>query len=334
MVKIYDIYEPYLTGKDSHGSTLTELPDGRIMVVWYSGTAEKHKDVGIFQSFFDRKTEKWTAPELLEKESQTKSEGNPVIYYDEPTKRLWLFWVTMDRADAKWLKGGWSTCKMKCKHSDDVGKTWTPARYLTKTWGKMVRNKPIRMSNGNVLLPIYTEWLGYKSNYMICTAESFAKGSQLSEWKKVGPYSGGILQPTVVELEPGHLLSYNRTERSGKFGGWITAHESFDYGNSWGKTYQAPLRNPNGGTDMVKLRNGKIALAFNNSSESRNPLSIGVSSDNGKTWPKIIDIENTPGERFGYPAIIQTKDGVVYCSYTNTRGQGIRVAKLDESELN
>lgn len=333
MLKIYDVFELHYTGKDSHGSTLTELPDGRIMAVWYSGTAEKHHDVGIYQSFFDKTTEKWSPPTLLEKQDQNTSEGNPVIYFDEPTNRLWLFWVTMDRANAKRMKGGWSTCKMKCKHSEDLGKTWSTSRYLIKTWGKMTRNKPIRLSNGDVLLPIYSEWAGYKANFLICSAESFAQGALKSKWKKIGPITGNILQPTVVELEPGHLLAYHRTVKSGKFKGWITAAESKNYGRSWGKIYKVELRNPNGGIDMVKLQDGRIALAFNNSSTERNPLCIGISSDDGKTWPKIIELENTPGERFGYPAIIQCKDGSIYCTYTNKRGINIRCAKLEISDL-
>ena len=40
MFQIYDIFEPSeeskpaANGRDSHGRTLTEMPDGRIMVAW------------------------------------------------------------------------------------------------------------------------------------------------------------------------------------------------------------------------------------------------------------------------------------------------------------
>lgn len=333
MLKVYDIFPPHQTGKDSHGSTVTELPNGEIMAVWYSGTAEKHHDVGIYQSRFDPKSEVWSSPTLLEKQDQFTSEGNPVIYYDKLSKRLWLFWVTMDRATTKRFRGGWSTCKMKCKHSDDLGETWSKVRFLTKLWGRMTRNKPVRLSNGDVLMPFYSEWLGYKTNFFIATAESFAKGALECKWKKKGPILGNIMQPTVVEFEKGHLLAYNRTAKAGTFKGWITAVESHDFGRTWGKIYQAPLRNPNGGTDMVKLQDGRIALAFNNSSTERNPLSIGISEDEGKTWQKILDIENTPGERFGYPSIIQAKDGTLYCCYTNMRGINIRFARITLDEF-
>jgi predicted neuraminidase len=341
MLTIFDVYEPTtkakaaVCGHDAHGSTITELPNGEIMAVWYCGTCEKHPDVGIYTSRLAPGAQKWGPVSLLEKEANNKSEGNPVIYYDNITKRLWLFWVTMARAGYKRMPGGWSTCKMKCKHSDDMGHTWTQTRFLTKMWGRMTRNKPIRLSNGDVLFPIYSEWAGYKGNFLIATANEFAKGALECKWIKVGPVLGGIMQPTVVELDdkPGHLLAYFRTAKSGKFFPYMSISESQDFGRHWAPIWKGELYNPNAGNDMVKLQNGKIALAFNNSPTGRCPLSIALSEDGGKTWPYIQDLEtdSTDGARYGYPGIIQAKDGSLYCSYTNRHGINIRVAHFDET---
>jgi predicted neuraminidase len=337
MLKYYDIFEPTtdqkpaVCGINAHGSTVTELPNGKIMAVWYCGTAEKHFDVGIFTSTLDPTTGIWTPVVLLEKHDTHTSEGNPVIYYDEMTKRLWLFWVTMGRADKKHIKGGWSLCRVKCKHSDDLGNTWTEVRYLTHLWGRMTRNKPIRLSNGDLLLPIYSEWMGTKGNFLIAIQEEFAKGALHSKWIQTGGITGSVEQPTVVELDPpGHLLAYMRTANGGRYNGWISISESVDLGRHWTKARQASLPNPNAGTDMVKLKNGNIALAFNNSPSGRTPLSIGLSEDGGQTWPYIRNLEDRPNARFAYPGIIQVKDGTLYCSYTNDKGFNIRCAHFDE----
>ena len=332
MIKIYDVFEPHASGKDSHGSTVVEMPNGDIKCNWYSGPYEKSSGVGIFTATLEKGTGKWSKHELLEKESDIKSEGNPVYYFDDDNNRLWLFWATMDRADYEKMPGGWSTCKLKCKHSDDLGKTWTKPRWLTKYWGRMTRNKPLRLSNGDVILPVYSEWMGYKTNFFIWTKEEFAKGAIDSKYIKIGPVKGGIMQPTVVELtdKVGHLLAYNRTSKAGTFKGWITKTESFDFGRHWAKATATELPNPNSGCDMVTLKNGHIALCFNNSPTLRSPLSIGISEDGGKTWPYIRDLVRDDDKRFSYPGIIQAKDGTMYCSYTNYKGINIRCAHFDE----
>lgn len=339
MFKVYDIYppttneKPAVCGKNAHGSTLTELPDGTIMVAWYCGSYEKCADVGIFTASFNPKTEQWTPVTLLEKHGPTKSEGNPVLFYDSETKRLWLFWSTMDRADYKHLTGGWSLCKIKCKASDDLGKTWSPVRYLTHLWGRMTRNKVIRMSNGEVLLPLYSEFLGYKGNIWVTSREEFAKGPLHSIWKKVGTIPGGVEQPNVIELENGHLLCYLRSSHGGPHNPYVSISESFDFGRKWTRIRKGILPNCNAGLSLTKLQNGHLLTAFNNSSEIRNPLSVAISDDNGTTWPFIRDLEKDEDKRvrFAYPESIQAKDGSLYCTYTNRNGINIRCAHFDEA---
>ncbi len=334
--KQYDIFEPTkeenpaVCGKDSHGSTLTELGNGRIMTAWYSGSYEKCADVGIYTSTFDPQKEEWTAVELLEKHSDKKSEGNPVLYWDEENNRLWMWWSTMDRADYKHLTGGWSLCKVKCRHSDDMGKTWSGVKYLTRFWGKMTRNKPIRMSNGEIILPYYEEFLGYNARFWIASREEFAKGSEKCKWKKFGPVRGSILQPNVVELEPGHILCYCRSSSHSPQYPMVSVTESMDFGRNWSKVQKGNTYNCNAGLAMVTMENGNIAMAFNNSPETRNPLSIAISEDNGNTWPYMRDLINEEGFRFSYPEIIQASDGTLYCTYTNKKGINIRCAHFDE----
>ncbi len=68
---------------------------------------------------------------------------------------------------------------------------------------------------------------------------------------------------------------------------------------------------------MVKLKSGKLVLAFNNTSIARSPLNIAISDDEGENW-LIKTVENRPGE-YSYPAVIQTSDGLIHLVYTNRR---------------
>ena len=69
---------------------------------------------------------------------------------------------------------------------------------------------------------------------------------------------------------------------------------------------------------MVRLLDGSIVLAFNDSFHSRTPLNVALSTGEGDTWPYIRTLETIKGA-FSYPAIIQTHDGKIHITYTNDR---------------
>lgn len=325
-----EIFERFGCGGSSHGSTVCEGPDGEILAAWYGGSREKGLDVAIWLARKRPGEAAWSTPVKIEKESDQTSEGNPVLFVDRARERVWLFWVTM--YVLRFFGGGWSTCKVKCKASEDWGHSWTAPRYLRTKIGWMTRNKPIQLANGDVVLPVYSEFIGYKSFVLRCPAREFAKGPTTSRWSKHGRITGNVMQPTIIERAPGHLFALMRATRNGRFGGSLAAAESPDHGCTWSRAWRSPLPNPNAGADMVKLANGHVALAFNNSPAHRNPLSVALSEDGGVTWPYIRDLEADPAhpdERFAYPALIQARDGTLHCTYTNSK-YNIKHAALTE----
>ncbi|MEI6886591.1 MAG: exo-alpha-sialidase, partial [Bacteroidota bacterium] len=63
----------------------------------------------------------------------------------------------------------------------------------------------------------------------------------------------------------------------------------------------------------------------------RNKLSIAVSSDT-KTWTDIYALEDKAEGEFSYPALIQTRDGVIHILYTYNRFNIRHVALKLENE--
>ncbi|MEQ1830220.1 MAG: exo-alpha-sialidase, partial [Pirellula sp.] len=97
---------------------------------------------------------------------------------------------------------------------------------------------------------------------------------------------------------------------------------SSDNGQSWSEMKASPLPNPNSGTDAVTLADGRHLLVYNHVpgepgkwGGKRSPLNVAISEDS-KQWKAALVLENTPGSEFSYPAIIQTKDGLVHITYT------------------
>ena len=78
---------------------------------------------------------------------------------------------------------------------------------------------------------------------------------------------------------------------------------------------------------------GRLLVVYNHSwdPDSRKTLALSTSEDFGNTWdePLIIDQVNStsPGRlQHCYPAVIQSRDGLVHVTYTRNRG-----GKLEES---
>lgn len=301
----------------SHAANILELSNGDILTVWYAGAYETSPDEVILISRLKKGSSNWDEPRIIV-DTPGKADGNPVLF--EYNGDVYLFYVTIeggglpkdigsDYPEAikgnEPLRGGWDTCPIKYKISKDFGRTFGEEKIFRKEWGWMIRNKLLKLSNGEILFPIYDE-IDWKAIFGI--------SKDLKDWKFTGYITTpkGCIQPTVVELEKGHLLCFLRTRD-----GFIYRSESYDYGRTWPKTEPTSLKNPNSGIDLIKLRDGRLLVVFNDSFSKRTPLNIGISSDNGKTW-KIWSLETDEGE-YSYPSVIQSSDELIHLVYTYKR---------------
>jgi predicted neuraminidase len=185
-----------------------------------------------------------------------------------------------------------------------------------------IKNKPVQLLNGDILYPSSTEELGWRVH--------FEKSDALIQnWEKTKPLNDGerigAIQPSLLSFGFGRWQGIGRTQQ-----GRLFSIESLDNGQSWGTLSLLALPNPNAGTDAVTLRDGRQLLIYNHSDHNRSPLNLALSND-GKRWEMALTLESTPGE-FSYPAIIQTADGLVHCTYTWNR-QFIRHAVIDPTQL-
>ncbi len=295
------VCEPTEKYPSCHASTIAELPDGSLMVAWYAGSEEGAKDVAVLMSRRDADSSEWSEPVVLA-DTPEKPEGNPVLWVT-PENQLRLYYMTMEG-------DGWETCQMKAIHSDDGGRTWKAPVLLEPELGFMLRNKPIVLMNGDIILPIYDERI-WASLFWI----SSDKGQTWQKTENLLSEPGNI-QPTVIQRADGSLFSLMRT---GRRGGRLWQATSGDNGQTWTTPVQSQLRNPNAACDMVKLTNGLVVLVFNDTKQGRANLNVAISKDEGKTWQANYFLENESQKEFSYPAIIQTRDGKIHITYTYLR---------------
>jgi predicted neuraminidase len=93
------------------------------------------------------------------------------------------------------------------------------------------------------------------------------------------------------------------------------------------------LQHPDSGLDAVRLSDGRLLLAFNDTTTGRDNLRLALSSDEDVTWRRARTLAEEPGAEFSYPFLLQTSDGLVHVSYTwkrrNIRHVTFNLAWLD-----
>ena len=192
----------------------------------------------------------------------------------------------------------------------------------------MVRSRPILLSDGDYLLPIYHE-TGADPEFTAADTTSLflrfdPKKAEWSESNRVRSRMGN-LQPAVVELAPNELLAFCR--RGGDYkprkDGFVVRTESHDGGKTWSDGVETKFPNPNAAVELIRLRNGHLLFVYNDSFNDRTPLTAAISTDNGKTFPHHRNLAEGDGD-FGYPTAIQTADGKIHVSYTSNERTVVR----------
>ena len=301
-----------------HATTLAETTDG-LVAAWFGGTREGNPDVGIWSSRLEG--DAWTVPVELTNGIQPDGKRhpcwNPVLFATGPDELI-LFYKVGPSPQSWWGEK---------RLSRDHGKSWSAADRLPDGILGPIKNKPVRLANGDLLAPTSTETPTKPSDWRVHFERSMDGGRT---WNTTAPASPGTppidaIQPSVLFLGGDKLLAVGRTRQKRVY--QVTSE---DNGRTWGAMSLTALPNPNSGTDAVTLKDGSHLLVYNHTEKGRSPLNLARSSD-GKEWKAALVLESEPGE-YSYPAIIQTSDGLVHITYTWKR-QKVKHVILDPSLL-
>ena len=122
-----------------------------------------------------------------------------------------------------------------------------------------------------------------------------------------------FFQPAMTALNDSTAVVFSRDYlTSGKI--WRT--QTNDGGASWSTPETTSLPNHDSGVASLRISNGWLLLAFNDSEASRDTLRLALSKDEGRTWRRIATIAQEPQGDFSYPYFLQTHDGMIHLLYT------------------
>lgn len=314
----------------AHASTLVETAAGTLLTAFFGGTHERHPDVGIWIARFEQG--RWSAPlEVADGVQYTRADGtvvrhptwNPVLFQPR-NGPLMLFYKVGPKPQTWW--GMLMT-------SVDDGRTWSEPRRLPEGVFGPIKNRPVELADGTILCPSSTETKELGWTVHLELTRDLGR-----TWTVVGPINTkaefNAIQPSVLFHADGRLQLLCRSQE-----GVVTTSWSADQGRTWSRMTSTGLPNPNSGTDAVTLADGRHVLVYNpvglaagKKSGSRSPLAVAISAD-GVVWRDVVELENDMAEHgYSYPAVIQTRDGLVHITYT-WRREKIRHVVLDPAAL-
>jgi predicted neuraminidase len=286
-----------------HAGTLVETPKG-LVAAWFGGKQERDPSVGIWLS--RHLSGQWTNPREVANGKQPDGSRlptwNPVLFRSA-TGRLMLFYKIGPDPQHWW--GMLMT-------SDDDGASWSAPRRLPPGILGPIKNKPIQLVNGDILSPSSTEQGGWR----VHIERSVDDGRTWVAGRDVSSHDIDAIQPSLLLKQDGAIEAVGRTRQGKLF--WS---QSRDAGQHWSPLRLLDVDNPNAGIDAVALADGRYLLVYNPASpgpqwwDGRGTLAVAISAD-GLHWKRVLTLEDKPGQEYSYPAVMQSRDGLVHVLYT------------------
>lgn len=292
--------------RNSEGDFVT-LKDGRIMFVYshYTGNSTSdHAPAHLAARYSDDNGKKWTKQDDLIIPNEGGMNVMSVSLLRLQNGNIALFYLR---------KNSIRDCLPVMRLSTDEAKTWSdPVVCIKDKAGYFVlnNNRVIQLKSGRLLMPVALhttsngEWQN-KANLFAYYSDDNGKNWQSGN---AVPDSTGIVtqEPGVVELENGNILMFIRAN-----GGTQLFSHSNNRGETWTHVETSGIASPLSPASVARIPGSRdLVMIWNNNDGSipalrnhRTPLSIALSTDNGKTWQNKRNIENDPGGWYCYTAI-------------------------------
>jgi len=192
---------------------------------------------------------------------------------------------------------------MELFRSKDRGKTW---KYETSIWkrsnGQWLQGGAaslLRLKSGLLLLPVHGgvgDQARQKNDAWCFMSDDNGRIWRRSKGKIVLPMRGAM-EASIAEMSDGELVASLRTQLGGPF---IT--RSTDGGDTWDKAQPSGLIGGESCTCLRRIPGTDALILFWNNSKyeydhhhygERTPLSAAISTDLGRSWKKVADLESS-----------------------------------------
>ena len=203
--------------------------------------------------------------------------------------------------------------------SHNFGFTWRPDQVTMIAPNSQACGAPILTDEGALLCPVYQLIADDQT-----ISSALYRSDDLGEtWS--GPViiasdkaTGDFCEPSLMELEPGHILAMHRIERAKEY---FWSNHSADGGRTWSEPTPTDILS-GACPRLLKLRDGRLVLTFGRRSAPHG-IRAAISADGGQTWgDKEYILREGANWDLGYTSSIELDDGQIFTA-TYMQRQGI-----------
>jgi len=302
----------------AHACDLLVMPEGHpwsLMAFWFAGSREAAPDVQIASAHLLRGSDSWSPARYAVGRQDlgfgTTRLGNPVSWLDNKGQAH-LFVVATGL-------GGWAAARTVHLRQRDAQSIAHPHGFevqqvLPLSWlwnySYLVRSSPLELTDAGMVLPVYFE-MGRPS---FPVALRFDADGRMRSITRMA-HGQNMMQPALLPLSD---TSWLALARDGSPQRRIRVSQTIDAGASWQDAPNLDLPNPDSSIATLRLPDGTMLLAHNNTAEGRHILDLSTSRD-GRQWQHMMTVaQGGAGTEYSYPSLAWA-DQQVWLSYTDQR---------------
>lgn len=293
-------------------ASVIELRDGRLFLAWTDFTTSNWQDHGsarIMGKWSHDSGATWSDPVVLQ-ENIGRLNVMIASLLQLPSGRILLCFHRKD------VEG--TECHLMVKWSDDNAQTWADPIQITyghPNYWCGTNDRFIQLDTGRILLPA-GDARGMTAFYSDDAGETWAYSKN---WVRP-PADDQYAEPVAVERADGTILMLIRSRSK-----YIRFAMSENGGESWQKSNLPDSSSPSSPYSPSNCKrvpgSGDLLLVWNNNGGHRIPLTAAISSDGGRSWDRLRDLEPflhiPPAHTYAYPSIA-FKGENVHITYWDT----------------